>query len=55
MGEEIRGKVHYSSVPGMSPIAALAKVLEQKDALHAGRLTPPRPEALTVKDLVINS
>jgi hypothetical protein len=30
------------------PDGALAKYLEQKDALHAGR---PRPEALTVKGL----
>ena len=34
-GKKIRGKAHYF-LPGMTP-KALAKYLEQKDALHAGR------------------
>jgi hypothetical protein len=48
--KKIRGKIHYFG-PWSGPDGAMAKHLEQKDALHAGRKPRPAAGAATVRDL----
>src|SRR5437660_6124493 len=48
--KKIRGKMHYFG-PWDDPDGALAKCLEQKDDLHAGRKLRRDTGGLTVKEL----
>jgi integrase len=48
--KKIRGKLHYFG-PWADPDAALAKYLEQRDDLHAGRKPRTDQGAVTVKDV----
>jgi len=49
--KKIKGKLHYFG-PWADPDAALARYVEERDDLYAGRKPRRRGEGLTVKDLV---
>ena len=49
--KKIKGKLHYFG-PWADPDAALARYVEERDDLYAGRKPRRKGEGLTVKDLV---
>jgi integrase len=49
--KKINGRLYYFGRIADGPDAALAKYLEQRDALHAGKAPRPDPAALAVKDV----
>ena len=50
---KIKSRIHYFG-PWAGPDTALARYLEQKDDLHAGRTPRPDPAALTIKRVANN-
>ena len=49
--KKIKGKLHYFG-PWADPDAALARYVEERDDLYAGRKPRRKGEGLTVKDLI---